>query len=140
MLCGTGTKLCADSAPQTSAPGHSTWRSRIGPPRPCGKTVTVSSVAGAEPEDPGGLSPPSSSLPQPARRRRPARTIARRSMHPFYVKGCMSSQTVLLGGERGRLWLERQVEHLSDRHDRMERHRLADVLGHVVEGAAVALG
>ena len=35
---------------------------------------------------------------------------------------------------------ERRVEHLADAHDRVERHRLADVGGDVVEVAAVALG
>ena len=36
--------------------------------------------------------------------------------------------------------LQRQLEHLFDAHDRVEGHLLADVLGHVVEVAAVALG
>ena len=36
--------------------------------------------------------------------------------------------------------LERDVEHLADGHDRVEGHLLADVRGHVVEVAAVALG
>ena len=40
----------------------------------------------------------------------------------------------------GRLRLQRQVEHLVDRHHRVEGHRVADLLRHVVEVAAVALG
>src|SRR5918999_2770344 len=136
MSRGTGAKLCADSSPQIAAPGHFTRRSRFGPSGPFGQTVTVSSVAGAE-ELPG-LSSPSSSLPQPTSRTNPAMTIARRSMPPFYVeRGHVV--TDLSGGERGRLRLQREVEHLADRHDRVERHRLADVLGDVGEVASVAL-
>src|SRR3954454_3603040 len=40
---------------------------------------------------------------------------------------------------RRRLRLERQVEYLVHGHDRVERHLLADVLGDVVQVAAVAL-
>ena len=43
-----------------------------------------------------------------------------------------------LGGLGG--GLQRLLEHLADGHDRVERHRLADVVGDVVEVAAVALG
>src|SRR5205823_3350990 len=67
--------------------------------------------------------------------RRPRRSAARRTSSGT---GGHSAQRHITGRLSGRL--ERQLEHLADRHDRMEGHLLADVLGYVLEVPAVAFG
>ena len=52
----------------------------------------------------------------------------------------LTSPGYAAGAQPHRLGLERQLEHLADRHDRVEAHLLAHVLGDVVEVRPVALG
>src|SRR4051794_40815349 len=69
--------------------------------------------------------------------RRPRRSAASRTS---CGTGSHLRQRDILDRTAHGLWLEGEVEDLVDAHHRVERDHIADVLGDVVDVAAVALG